>query len=215
MITQKRILGLVGAGALLMGMMLGTTGIAAAGSDTVTWTGNGVTDGVLNDEICDANNTAYLFWVLSPADNISAAELWINGVDQGAMQPATDNGKAAFQLQTAFFDLDTISAQAVITTTGDTGNGLKLKISHGCAGETSSSTTSFSSTVESTTDSSSSTTTFNSTVESTTDTLPPTDTIGSTGSGQQSSGLWLLIAGLGVLLGSAIVLAPARAKTRR
>jgi hypothetical protein len=208
MITQKRVLGLVGAGALLMGMMLGTTSIAAAASGTVDWTGNGVTDGVLNSEQCDDNNTPYLFWVLSPADNISAAELWINGVDQGAMQAASDHGNAAFQLQTAFFDLDTLTASAAITTTGDTAKGLKLKISHGCAGT-------FSSTVESSTASSSSTTSFSSTVESTTDTLPPTDTIGSTSNGQQSSGLWLLIAGLGVLLGSAIVLAPAKAKTKR
>jgi hypothetical protein len=214
MIKRTRIAGIVGAGALIVGMMLaGTVGIASADSGTVDWTGNGTTDGQLNDSQCDLNNTPYLFWVLSPADNISAAELWINGVDQGAMAPATDNGNAAFQLQTGWFDLNGLTASAAITTTGDTVKGLKLKISHGCAGQTESSSTSFTETLESSTDVSSSTTSFSESLESTTDTQPPTDAIGNTGSGQQSGGMWLLIAALGMLLGSVIVLAPA--KTRK
>ena len=45
-------------------------------------------------------------------------------------------------------------------------------------------------------------------------TQPPTDTIGNTGSGQQSSGLWMLLAALGVLAGSVIVLAPSKAKSK-
>ena len=209
--NMKRMIGAAGAGALLVGLMFGSTGAVLAASDTVDWTGNGVTDGQLNNVVCDDNNTPSLFWVLSPADNISAAELWVNGVDQGAMVPATDNGNAAYQLETGWFDLDTLTASAAITTTGDTVKGLKLKISHGCPGETSSTTTSFSSSVESTTVSSSSTTSFNSSVESTT-TQPPTDTIDNTSSGQRSSILWLLIAGLGAVLGSVVVLAPSRAK---
>jgi hypothetical protein len=82
----------------------------------------------------------------------------------------------------------------------------------------SSSSTSFSESVSDTTDSqsSSSSTSFSQSVSDTTDvTQPPTDTIGSTGSGQQSSATWLLIAALGVLLGSVVVLAPARSKTRQ
>jgi len=139
-------------------------------------------------------------------------------------------------------DLDTTITSA--STDIDGGN---LVISHVCAGaEVSSSTTSFESSEESSTDSqssstseesSSSTTSFESSEESTTDSQssstassssttsfsdsvsdttsqPPTDTIGNTGSGQQSSGLWMLLAALGVLGGSIIVLAPSKAKTK-
>jgi hypothetical protein len=82
----------------------------------------------------------------------------------------------------------------------------------------SSSSSSFSSSEESTTDSEttseSETTSFSDSVSSTT-TLKDTDTIGGTGSGQQSGGTWLLLAALGVLLGSVLVVAPSRAKTRQ
>ncbi len=99
---------------------------------------------------------------------------------------------------------------------------------------TESSTTSFESSVESTTESTestestvssettesteSSTTSFESSVESTTDsqstTQPPTDTLGNSGSGQQSSGLWMLLAALGALGGSVLVLSPSKAKSK-
>lgn len=114
-------------------------------------------------------------------------------------------------------DLDTTVTSA--STDVDGGN---LVISHVCAGEetttesTSESTTSFSSSEESTTDSESSTTSFNNSVSDTTTQAvqPQTDTIGNTGSGQQSSGLWMLLAALGVLAGSVIVLAPSKAKSK-
>jgi hypothetical protein len=80
--------------------------------------------------------------------------------------------------------------------------------------EQSTSETTTESTTEETTESTSSTTSFSQSVSETTDiTQPPTDTIGG-GSGQQSSGTWLLVAALGVLLGSVMVLAPSRAKAR-
>ena len=124
-------------------------------------------------------------------------------------------------------DLDT-----TITSASTDVDGKNLNVSHVCAGEET--TTSFTSSEESTTDSSTSseetTTSFSSSEESTTDsessstsfsdsvsdstTQPPTDTIGETGSGQQSGGLWLLLAVLGALAGSVIVLAPSKAKTR-
>ena len=120
---------------------------------------------------------------------------------------------------------------AVITGDGDTtitsastdAVGDNLNLSHVCAGESSSSTTSFSSSEESSTTSvsssseSSSTTSFSSSQESTTTsvTQPPSDTIGDSGSGNQATGMWLLVAALGVLLGSLVVVAPARAKTKR
>ena len=75
-------------------------------------------------------------------------------------------------------------------------------------------TTSFESSEESTTDSQS-TTSFESSNESTTDsvTQPSTDTVVK-GAGQQSGGLWMLLAALGVLAGSVIVLAPSKAKAK-
>jgi len=107
-------------------------------------------------------------------------------------------------------DLDT-----TITSASTDVDGNKLNVSHVCAGEettTTTTTTSFSSSEESTTDSE--TTSFSSSEESTTNTQPQTDTIGNTGSGQQSGGLWMLLAALGVLAGSVIVLAPSKAKSK-
>ena len=97
-------------------------------------------------------------------------------------------------------------------------DGNNLVVSHTCVGEgSSSSTTSFSSSEESSTTSVStteSTTSFSSSEESSTTTVttPPSDTIFDGGSGNQATGMWLLVAALGVLLGSLVVVAPARAK---
>jgi hypothetical protein len=123
---------------------------------------------------------------------------------------------------------------AVITGDGDTTilsahtdvTGGDLKLSHTCSSTTtettssssesssSSETTSFSQSESGSTTSSESTS-FSQSESGTTDvTQPPTDTIGGNGAGQQSSAMWLLIASLGVLLGSVIVLAPSRAKNR-
>lgn len=94
-------------------------------------------------------------------------------------------------------------------------NGGNLVVSHVCAGTTTTTTTSFSSSEESSTTSVSSSTSFSSSEESSTTsvvTTPPTDTIFDGGSGNQATGMWLLVAALGVLLGSLVVVAPARAK---
>jgi hypothetical protein len=94
-------------------------------------------------------------------------------------------------------------------------NGNQLVVSHICTGDETSSTTSFSSSEESSTTSVSSSTSFSSSEESSTTssvTTPPTDTIFDGGSGNQATGMWLLVAALGVLLGSLVVVAPARAK---
>jgi hypothetical protein len=120
-----------------------------------------------------------------------------------------------------FYGVITGDADTVLLGASTDVSGGNLVLSHICAGEeSSSSTTSFESSEESTTDSqssstasSSSTTSFSDSVSDTTS-QPPTDTIGNTGSGQQSSGLWMLLAALGVLGGSIIVLAPSKAKTK-
>jgi hypothetical protein len=140
-----------------------------------------------------------------------------------------------------FYAIITGDGDTTITSASTDVDGGQLNVSHVCAGEettttttsfssseesttTTSSeetttttseetTTSFSSSVDSTTDSESSTTSFSDSVSDTT-TQPPTDTIGNSGSGQQSGGMWMLLAVLGALAGSIIVLAPSKAKTR-
>jgi hypothetical protein len=202
---RSKLTALVGAGALVLGI----AGTAFASTGTVDWTGQGTKDGQLNTEDCTVNNGApYLFWVLSPSTNISAAELWINGNDVGAMDGSDGS---TFKLQTDFFDLSTLQASAAITYSGDLSGGLNLKISHGCSGETSS-TTSFTSSESS---ESTSTTSFTSSESSESTTLPNTATIGNTGSSGMSNGLWMLLAGIGVVGGSVLVLMPARAKGKR
>lgn len=93
------------------------------------------------------------------------------------------------------------------------------------ASSSSSESSSFTDTVSGTTDSSSSsssssseTTSFTDTVSDTTNVIPSepnTATIGSTDSSSVSGGFWMLIAGLGALGGSVLVLLPARAKNRK
>lgn len=132
-------------------------------------------------------------------------------------QDFASNAEALHWYEVITGDLDT----TVISAHTDV-NGGNLVVSHVCAGEesSSSSSTSFSSSEESSTTSvstsstASSTTSFSSSEESTTTsvTTHPTDTIFDGGSGNQATGMWLLVAALGVLLGSLVVVAPARAK---
>ena len=158
---------------------------------------------------------------------IGAGEVGVHFVLTGA---TADSGLLSASFSTdSFTDLassksagGTVHWYAVITGDGETTldsastdiTGDNLVLSHTCFGEeVSSSTTSFSSSVESSTTSESSSTSFTDSVSDST-TQPPTDTIGNTGSGQQSSGLWMLLAALGVLAGSVIVLAPSKAKSK-
>ena len=212
--TRNKFAALLGAGALLMAL----AGTAFAATTNVDWTGNGVDKETwtLNTVQCDNSNTAYLYWVLSPADGVTAAELWINGVDQGAMEPVQDNGHAAYKLTTGWFDLETLEATAAITYSGDLSNGLNLKISHGCPGVPSSSP-SFGLETAGITDAPSATPTFGLETAGITDapTEPTTDALGTTGTSGPADGAWMLVVALGVLLASIVVLTPARAKGKR
>ena len=197
---RNRLAALMGAGALVFAV----AGTALAATDNVDWTGNGLTDGHLTDSQCDLNNTPFLYWVLSPAGTITAAELWINGVDVGAMTQSQEQGNPAWKLVTGFYDLDTLEASAAVTFTGSLSEGTKLKISHGCTGETSSQPPSegpsFSLDTGGETDSPSE---------------PSTDGIGNARTSSPADGAWLLVVALGVLLASVVVLTPARAKGKR
>jgi hypothetical protein len=211
--NRSKLLALVGAGVLSMGVV----GVALATDLNPGQVGIKLSEKAADAEVC--------------ADfplEIGAGEIGVHFVLTGA---SADSGKLTASFSTdSFADLDssksaggTVHWYAVITGDGDTTldsastdiDGNLLVLSHSCAGETTTTTTttSFESSEESTTDSQSSSTSFTDSVSDST-TQPPTDTIGNTGSGQQSSGLWLLLAVLGVLAGSVIVLAPSKASTK-
>jgi hypothetical protein len=210
MFKMKRTLGVVGAGALLIGLMFGSTGAVLAADNTQYWAGNGTTDGVINTSDCDTDSSAHQLWIWTgTGSNVTIS------VD-GEVVVGVQKGQGAYQFLTGWHDIGDLTTgsggNVFVTYDGAADGNAVLTLSHGCEGTTTSTT--FTQTQESSTTSVSSTS-FTQTQESSTDTLPPTDTIGSTGTAQQASLTWLLIAGLGVLLGSVIVLAPARAKTRR
>jgi hypothetical protein len=230
--TRKRLLSLVGSGALLLGLLVGTTGTVFADGQ-VEWTGNGQTDGVPNDIQCDESNTPYLYWVFVPGgqDAVTAATITFGGTGSGTYPLNQDNGQ--WKLQNGpWFDLDGLTA--IVDYTGTLGNGNALvTISHGCPGETEESAPpSFEQSQEVETDEPSSppetdepssppetdAPSFFTSQEAETDapSEPDTATIGgSKNVGSPADGAWLLVVALGVLLASIVVLTPARAKAPR
>jgi hypothetical protein len=200
---RSKLAGLMGTailGAMLVSMSLAT---AVSATDTVSWEGNGTTDGALNSVICDSQNTPYLLWVFTPGGNntVSAATLHLGGSGSGDFAMNQDNGQ--WKATTGFFDLGTLTAY--VTWTGDLGEGnANLVISHGCPGEQESQPPSEAPS-------------FNDTGEPATD-VPSevnTATIGGAGTSGPSDSSWLLVAAVGVLLASVVVMTPARAKNRR
>jgi hypothetical protein len=207
---RNKILALIGAGVLAMGVV--GTALATELQENQA----GKTLGSFNED-CDNFG------------EIGAGEIGVHFVLNGA---SAESGLLSADFSTDSFTDEpsdkgnngTVHWWVVITGDADTVlnsastdiDGNNLVLSHICAGDeetTTESTTSFSSSEESTTTSEESTTSFSSSQQSST-TQPPTDTIGNTGSGQQSSGLWMLLAALGVLAGSVIVLAPSKAKSK-
>jgi hypothetical protein len=160
-------------------------------------------------------------FVLSPT-NASSGNLTVDW-STGSVGPIASTGNNNGQSLQWFVVVDyPVTLNDASTDVDDTNAEVDgLKVSHICVDSTSTTTTSFSSSEESTTTSVSSstesTTSFSSSQQSTTTivTQPPTDTIGDSGSGNQATGMWLLVAALGVLLGSLVVVAPARAKSKR
>jgi hypothetical protein len=209
--TPRKLAALVGAGALVFAV----AGTAAAVTDYAT---------VSSHAASTSDNNSADFWGenctkldAGQGDLGAAVDSYVLLADYGKVIVKAGSGASVGDNALTIFDNPTAGQTVWADSNGDNtfnpgGKDGDKNISHIIfCDAASSSSTSFSSTVESTTDTSSSTS-FTGSVESTTDTLPPTDTIGSTGNGQQSGAAWLLIASLGVLLGSAIVLAPARAK---
>jgi hypothetical protein len=114
------------------------------GPDEITWTGQGVTDGVLNTELCgenadvpdgiDPNN--YLHWIFT-TDGGSAedAVLHLGGTGSGNYTPLGGGEAGSISFYTPFFTLAGLEAYATFNVL-ETGNGAwNLVISHGCAGD--------------------------------------------------------------------------------
>jgi hypothetical protein len=228
---RNKILALIGAGVLTMGVV----GVALA---------TDLNEGQVGDKLSSFDQSCTDFPLEIGSGEIGVHFILNQTDDTSGLLDASFSTDSFTGLASTDHPSGTLHWYAVITGDGDTtldsastdADGGQLNLSHVCAGEESSSTTSFESSEESTTDSqsssstSSSTTSFESSEESTTDvqssttsfsdsvsdttSQPPTDTIGNTGSGQQSSGLWMLLAALGVLAGSVIVLAPSKAKSK-
>lgn len=238
--TRKRLLSLVGSSALLVGLLVGTTGTVFADGQ-VEWTGNGQTDGVPNDIQCDDSNTAYLYWVFVPGgqDAVTAATITFGGTGSGTYPLNQDNGQWKLQ-DGPWFDLDGLTA--IVDYTGTLGNGNALvTISHGCPGETEESAPpSFEESQVVETDEPSAPPSFEQSqlIETDEPSSPPetdqpsfftsqeaetdapsepdTATIGGSKTvGSPADGAWLLVVALGVLLASIVVLTPARAKAPR
>jgi len=142
---------------------------------------------------------------------------------------AASSGKLAASFSnpvSSFSDLDnstspgnTLHWYVVITGTGATviesastdAAGDNLVLSHSCFGAEETEVPSFEQSQEGETDEPSDEPSFEQSQEGATE--PPTDAFG--GTSAPSDGAWLLVAALGVLLASVVVLTPARARSRR
>ena len=168
-------------------------------------TGTSDTDGTLDVDLSNPDTSAHADHVSKDAGGTLHWEVIVTGVDaetvlDGAETNATGNNLNLSHVCGLGTTTTTTTEDTSSTTTEET---------------TTTTTTEFTSSEQSTTDTVTTTTNFTDSVSETTDvTQPPTDTIGSTGSGQQSSGLWMLLAALGVLAGSVIILAPSKAKSK-
>lgn len=228
---RSKVLALVGAGLLTMGIV----GVALATELQENQAGQTLGDLVGGVQVCDdfedlgieiGEGEVGVHFILTQPEAASGELDAVFSTDTAENVANTPKGAGALHFYVVITgDLDTVIVSATTDVDGD-----NLVVSHVCGGETTTTTTTtdttttdttttdtFTSSQQSTTDSSSSSTsttdTFTSSQGSTT-TQPPTDTLGDSGSGQQSSGLWLLLAALGVLAGSVIVLAPSKAKSR-
>jgi hypothetical protein len=129
----------------VMALVLGAASFAFAfdsggspsgpGANSITWTGQGATNGVLNTTQCDASNTPYLLWVLT-TDGGSAhgAALHLSGTGSGDYAADVSSGNT-FKFTTPYFTPDSNLHATADFTVDTVGNGSwNLVISHGCSG---------------------------------------------------------------------------------
>ena len=235
----RRLASFVAASAVIIGLLgQGASAVLATGANTQFWQGNGVTDGELNN--VDCTDGVGMLWIWTgdgTSVQISVDGEVVDGVQQG---------QGSFHFFTSWHDLASLTAgdngNIFVTYDGAVADKAVVTLSHGCEGETSSSTSSSSSTTSessssTTSESSSSTTTTSSSSTTTTTTSattttttsfsqsqggetdvptePNTAAIETGGPSNPGGSVWMLIVALGVLLGSVVILTPAPSKTKR
>jgi len=209
---RTKVAAMLGAGALAFALF--GTALAAEGNQTnVQWNAaaSDCTGGPNGDFTVDAGQVAWIFVHTGVTGPGHLTANFDNAGAQGA--DSYVQGGLKYMIVT--------DAPDELLNFSDNLDGGQLVLSHTCYNsEETSSSTSFTETVSDTTDteSSSSSTSFTDTVSDTTDVIPSepnTATIGSTDSSSVSGGFWMLVAGLGALGGSVLVLLPARAKNRK
>ena len=126
-----------------------TAGIAAAfnsggnpgvtGPNTITWTGQGTTNGSVDTVQCDSNNTGYLVWILtvdggSIQSDSTTPVLHLGGTGSGDYYTSNPSDNSSAHFVTPYFDPSglTASADMNVLTTGK--GSWNLVISHGCPG---------------------------------------------------------------------------------
>lgn len=111
--------------------------------NTCTWHGQGATNGSVDTVQCDANNTPYLLWIFTVGgggNTVSSATLTLGGTGSGSYV-GTKMGNE-FHFTTPYFTPDPSTLTASVAFVGSLGRGTaNLVISHGCPGETTTTTT--------------------------------------------------------------------------
>jgi hypothetical protein len=148
---RKNRLGLFAGLLLTFGVVALMSVSAAMATSTITWDGNGVTNGVLDSEKCgenadfghgDPNGLAdpndYLKWVLTQASGVTSASITISG--GGAANGTYDGypvpGGGVWHFVTpSFTPLDSAVVTVVVTYAGSLGGNPQLTISNGCPGK--------------------------------------------------------------------------------
>jgi hypothetical protein len=128
------IAGLLAVGGLMVAAGNPTT---AKADGTLTWTGQGTTNGQLNTVICDSNTPpGSLQWNFTTGGGmVTSATITISGIPSSnnvTNAPMTETG-GVFKYVSGWFDpLTTPPLSASVTYVGTVGMGAQLVISHGC-----------------------------------------------------------------------------------
>jgi hypothetical protein len=144
----KKILSMLLASLITIGVASALTSpaiITTLGSNTVDWSGQGVTNGLLDNVDCSAGaagpgtpaNTPYLYWVMTYDGNTLnpvQSTLVLGGTGSGTftMVPASPSLAAT----TGFFPLSGLTASATFNVVALGSGKVNLVISHGCSGTT-------------------------------------------------------------------------------
>lgn len=223
----RRLASFSAASALIIGLLgQSASMVLATGANTQYWTGNGTSNGEINNIVCDENNTPSQLWIWTgTGTNVQIS------VD-GEVVDGDPQGNGSYHFVTSWHDIGDLTTGAggnvFVTYDGAVDGNAVLTLSHGCEGVTTTTTTTTAATTTTTTTAATTTTTtttaatttttsFSQTVSATTDkkTLPNTAMAEVGGPSNPSSSVWLLIVALGLVLGSVVILTPARAKTKR